>query len=207
MSKLWTFGDSLTERFREDFEWSKKYIDWKGYTPKVYGELLSEELKMDHINMATNGSDNYKIFESICRCAKDIKEDDKIIIGWSDVVRFRLVDVNDKWVTLIPNWKNHMDDLGYVTIDTVEQVLVNRGSSTLYTDEVNSWIEFINLHFKNIDVIHWTQFNKEYKAHRLNQFTTIKKESNGEIDDQHYGEIGQKELTSYFTKLLKVRMI
>ena len=207
MTTLWTFGDSFTERFREDFDWSKKYIDWKGYTPKVYGELLSDELKMNHINMATNGSDNYMIFESICRCAKDIKEGDKIIIGWSDVVRFRLVDTNNRWVSLIPNWKNPMDNLDHITTKTVEQVLVNRGSSKLYIDEVNNWIGFINLHFKNVDVIHWTQFNEEFDAHILNYFTTIKKETGGEINDLHYSEIGHNQLTSYFTKLLKVRMI
>ncbi len=207
MSTLWTFGDSLTERFRDDHEWSKKYIEWKGYTPKVYGELLSDELKLKLENKGSNGSDNYKIFETICRTAKDIKDGDKIIIGWSDVARFRLVGANGKWVSLIPNFKNHINDLGYVTIDTVEQILVNRGDSTLYTDEVNSWIEFINLHFKNNEVIHWTQFNKEFNAHRLDLFTTITKETNGEIFDRHYGEIGQKELAGYFIKLLKARLI
>ena len=41
MATVWAFGDSLTEAFSPNFKWTKEYIEWKGYTPKVYGNFVS----------------------------------------------------------------------------------------------------------------------------------------------------------------------
>ena len=49
MATVWTFGDSLTERYNPDFKWSRDYIEWKGYVPKVYGNFVSEMFKVGGI--------------------------------------------------------------------------------------------------------------------------------------------------------------
>ena len=48
---LWTFGDSFTARFANT-GWSTNYVKWKGYIPKVYGEIISDKLEMQLQNWA-----------------------------------------------------------------------------------------------------------------------------------------------------------
>ena len=47
MKTLWTFGGSFTERYTDKYNWSRDYIKWKGYTPKVYGDIIAEKLDLD----------------------------------------------------------------------------------------------------------------------------------------------------------------
>ena len=45
---LWTFGDSFTQSFSDSTDsWVKVYCDWKGYIPKVYGEILADTLQFN----------------------------------------------------------------------------------------------------------------------------------------------------------------
>ena len=44
MATVWTFGDSLTAPYSEDYDWSNNYIKWKGYIPKVYGDIISDQV-------------------------------------------------------------------------------------------------------------------------------------------------------------------
>ena len=64
---LWTFGDSFTESFgtTKGRNWIDNYIDWKGYVPKVYGEIISDEMGFELVNLGKGGSDNYSIFQNI----------------------------------------------------------------------------------------------------------------------------------------------
>ena len=43
MNKLWVFGDSFSEPFSKvkQVPWKIEYIQWKGYMPKCYGEIIS----------------------------------------------------------------------------------------------------------------------------------------------------------------------
>ena len=77
---LWTFGDSYTEGFGY---WAKKYIEWKGYKPLNFSDILSRDLSFIRKNMGEGGSDNYGIFETLCKNIGEIKENDFVIIGWS----------------------------------------------------------------------------------------------------------------------------
>ena len=44
---LWTFGDSFTESLSDNkADWVQKYIEWKGYIPKVYGEVIAERMEI-----------------------------------------------------------------------------------------------------------------------------------------------------------------
>ena len=51
MNTLWTFGDSFTDFFyppdKSEIHWRQKYIKFKGYTPKVYGEIIAEKLNLN----------------------------------------------------------------------------------------------------------------------------------------------------------------
>ena len=66
MATLWTFGDSMTAGYTEGSGWADKYIEWKGYKPKIYPEIISDKLGMELKNLAKGGYDNYSIFETLC---------------------------------------------------------------------------------------------------------------------------------------------
>ena len=81
MKTLWTFGDSLTSPFNppdNDLNhWKHKYVKWKGYVPKVYSELITENLNINLMNLGCEGIDNSQIFENFC-----IKIEETIFLVW-----------------------------------------------------------------------------------------------------------------------------
>jgi hypothetical protein len=203
MATVWTFGDSLTERFNPKYEWSKDYIEWKGYVPKVYGNFVSEMLNYDLQNLGKAGCDNYTIFETFCKTYPLIKDDDIIIIGWTFVGRFRFVSDEGNWVTLNPNYTNYLDNLNFISKNTIDEIFVNR-TNYKYIDEVNNWISFINAVCINKKIIHWDTIKGEgeLNTHHFFEMETIKKETKGLIDDLHFSEPGQLILASNILKAL-----
>lgn len=199
MSKLWTFGDSFTESYlpKDDVvvkHWRHQYIEWKGYVPKVYGEVLSEKWGMMLNNYGMGSWDNYSIFESFCEIVDKIEKDDVLIFGWSSPERFRVVSVNGYWKQMAPSYDRKLPINHNLSEQTIDEIFVNR-THIKYSEEVNSWIKLINFTLKDNIVIHWTPFNSNIKAHILNGFEIIKKETNGIVNDGHFSEGGQLELS------------
>lgn len=202
---IWTFGDSLTERFnRKDPDWSK-YIDFKGYQPKVHGNFISEEMGYNLRNLGLGGADNYTIFQLFCDNIDKIKNNDIILFGWSDCSRFRMVDRENKWKTMLPNFDENHKNLEYVTKNTIEQVLVNRSNSK-YVGEVSSWIKMINKVMSNNVVVHWTTFNENLNSYYFSLTETISMETNNKIIDSHLSENGQKDLSEFLMKIIRDKL-
>lgn len=202
MATVWTFGDSLTERFNPELEWSNSYIKWKGYVPKVYGDFVSEMLNYDLQNLGKAGCDNYSIFETFCKAYPNIKDGDVVIIGWTSPVRFRLVDKNGEWNSLVPSFENYIQIFDGISEDTINQIMVNRDHSK-YIDEVNNWISFINLVCINKKIVQWNTIKGEGELNTYHFFEMEKiiTETNGEVNDMHFSENGQMELSK---KLLNI---
>lgn len=195
MKTLWTFGDSLTAPFNESIIWSKKYIDWKGYKPNVYGDIISESLGLNLNNLGVGSSDNYSIFQSFCDVSNKIKEGDLIIFGWSSPLRFRMVTDKKKWRSILPNTDvNIFNNLESISSNTLTETLLNR-DNVPYVEEVNSWIKMINHTIKNVDVIHWNAFDSRIRSIYVSNIETIRNETSNEIDDAHFSEKGQKQLS------------
>lgn len=208
-NKLWCFGDSYTQRYDMNSEWSKNYIEFKGYTPKVYCDFLGEELGIESENCGVCGYDNYSIFGTLCKNVHRIKENDIVIIGWSSVIRFRLAAKDGDWVKFVPGTVTdfHISHHTDLSRNTIEEIFVNR-DNLLYYNEVNAWIHFINHTMKNNKIIHWTPFddNVNLNVHKLLKFETIKMETKV-VDDNHYGENAHKKLSSIFFETLKNKLI
>lgn len=199
MKKLWTFGDSFTEGYNHKDEWSKNYIKWKGYKPKVYGEILAEKLDIELINRGLGGSDNYTILEKICEDINEIDKNDIVIIGWTYPLRFRIVNTyNNVWSHIIPNYERD-DSLQLISKSTTNEILVNRNHN-LYVKEVNNWIRLINKSLNN--VIHWSHAVRLVDSYYLPSFNTILTETNGVCKDRHYSEKGHIELSNTIYDLL-----
>lgn len=207
MGKVWTFGDSLTERYNPTFEWSRDYIQWKGYLPKVYGNFLSEKLGYELENLGKAGSDNYTIFEAFCKGYPLMEDNDVIVIGWSCYLRFRMANQWDGWSTLIPNFENYLDN-HQLSKSAINEILINR-DNVRYVEEVNNWIKFINYLCRNKKVIHWTgfQIDKKYNRGSYNCFTfgemeRIDTETNGIVNDSHFSESGHEKLAEELIEII-----
>ncbi len=209
-NKLWCFGDSYTQRFNSQVGWCKSYIDFKGYTPKVYCDFLSEELEIESENLGEGGYDNYSIFEVLCKNIKRIKDNDIVIIGWSNVTRFRLASKDNDWVRFVPGTITDFHILHHTDVSrkTIEEICVNR-ESNVYYDEVNSWINLINYALKEKKIIHWTPFdnNLNLNVHKILKLETTRMESGGLVNDDHYCEPAHKILSSMFLEILKSKII
>jgi hypothetical protein len=199
--KLYIFGDSFSAGFSFESNWTNNYINWKGYTPKGFGEIISQNLNLEVINLAENASDNYSILQKFCDNVKNIKKNDLVIIGWSSPLRFRLVS-ND-WITILPNYDKFSTkeiDKTKISESTLIEILLNR-DDIRYCNEVNSWIKLLNNLDKNI--IHWTPFDQRLDCMFLSKFETIVTETNGELNDWHFSENGHLQLSDLFISKFK----
>lgn len=205
MLKLWTFGDSFTESFLppkncDVIHWRTHYINWKGHVPKVYGEILSERLNMKLMNYGMGSWDNYSIFESFCKVVKQIKKDELVIFGWSDVCRFRLTDPRGNWINYLPTDDGRKVGAEYMDRDSINKLLANR-SNKRHDSEVNNWINLINHTLRNSHVIHWTPFVNTLQVNYLGDFEKIIDETEGKVDDGHFSESGQLELSNVLEQI------
>jgi hypothetical protein len=202
MNNLWTFGDSFTESYNPKNWWSGKYIEWKGYVPKVYGEVIAEELGYNLINKGLSGSSNQTILETICNHIDEINPNDIVIIGWSSPIRFRIVDEYDKWQHMIPSMPFDFDKIGNVSANSIIEVLDNR-CHRKYCKEVNSWIKLINKSLPKSNIIHWKYHIEKINAYTIPDLETINNETHGVIRDGHYSEKGQLEVANKLIHILK----
>jgi len=204
MRTVWVFGDSFSTLYDDKSieTWSKPYCNWKGYTPKTFGNIISENYNIELKSLSKGGLDNDSIFELIYKSAPLIKEDDIIIIGWSSKERYRLAGKDDKWVSIIPNYNTNMSTLTNVSVKTLDEVLFNR-TLPLHVNEFIDRRNFVNWLFRNNKLIQWTPFRDQYGF--LLGFSgtgTIGEETKNEINDGHYSEIGHMELSNKFMDLL-----
>ena len=199
--KLYIFGDSFSAGFSFESNWTNNYVNWKGYSPKGFGEIISQKLNLELINLAENASDNYSILQKFCDNEKNIKKNDLVIIGWSSPLRFRLVSKD--WITILPNYDKFSTkeiDKTKISESTLIEILLNR-DDIRYCNEVNSWIKLLNNLDKNI--IHWTPFDQRLDCMFLNEFETIVTETNGKLNDWHFSENGHKQLSDLFINKFK----
>jgi hypothetical protein len=200
MATLWTFGDSFTAPYDPTFEWANKYIKWKGYIPKVFPEVMSEELGYDLKNKAVPGSSNQSILEAICDSVDYIKSGDVVIVGWSLPVRFRLVNQYDNWQDILPQMLS-FNKVGDVSTESIVEILDNR-THKKYCNEVNSWIKLINKSVKDCTIIHWKHHSENIKVESLRDCQNINEETSGEINDGHYSENGHILLAKRLIEIL-----
>lgn len=192
MNTIWTFGDSLTEGFKSEDLWSRTYVKWKGYTPLTYGEIIAEKFGYQLINLGKGGSDNYTIFETFCKNVDKFEKDDIVIIGWSDVIRFRISNDTGGWTSIVPNYSNNMTNITNINETTINEILVNR-TSNVYAEEVNNWQNLIKKSLYDIKLVTWTTFNnRKLKCLFMNEeIERIYTETKFEIKDAHFSELGQ----------------
>jgi hypothetical protein len=198
MRKLWAFGDSNTEVYNIENVWANDYLKWKGYSPKVYIELLSEHYNCELHNFAKSGTNNYYIFQKFCENVSNFEYGDIIVLQWSEVTRFRLVDDSNEWVDFYFNnshSKNKLSNFNNLNIESIQQVLTNRLKNR-WMDEIYAWENVVNIVLKDKKYIMWSPFTNAGGYGRwVKSMETISNETNKLIDDPHLSENGQIKLS------------
>lgn len=224
MNKLWVFGDSFSasnKRKNNIESWRASYAQWKGYVTNTWPDFLSKSIKHKLINCAISGTDNYTIFDTIIDVIDKIDKDDVVIIGWSSILRFRIIDKYNSFSTIRPNDIDRTDKFyskrstlgnslqyNHISLDTINEILVNR-DNILYQHEVNRFIKIINLYLDNkCKIMHWSPFQYNHQTinityiEDLSLLERISDETSGVISDRHYSENGNKLLAEKIYNLL-----
>ena len=216
MATLWTFGDSFTDFYKplksNTRHWRHDYRDWKGYVPKVYGEIIAEKLNMDLVNKGLGGCDNSHILEEFCKVCNQIKKDDIVIFGWTIPARFRLPDKKGSWAHF--NRDPRFDDgfyihgqiknFNFLSKNTILEILINRLNPT-FEIELCNWVKLINLAIKDVKVIHWSwySYNAVCNIHYINHpYERIEQETNGEVADGHWSEKGHYQFSDFLLNII-----
>ena len=206
MRTIWCFGDSFTEGFDGDYPWVNQYTNFKGYKPKTHPQIIGERLGINWVNLGKGGWSNSDILESIGNTSHKIKSDDIISIGWSHIPRYRLADnYYKRWQSIQPSQRdittnppNFLNN--EVSNDTMDEILYNR-TSPMYKNELRSWIKLLEYTFRDNVVVNWTWAFMEWKytiSYNLFKFQTIKEETNGLINDNHWSETGHHQFSDWF---------
>ena len=204
MRTVWVFGDS----FSVDFENNKignfeLYKDLKGYFPKTWGKIISEELGCEYRNFAQGGWDNYSILQSFCENISYIKTNDIVFVGWAPEPRIRLTDENGNWRSF-----NVMEqiDWGGIDSDSILNLLLNRVTGEHrdpnkgVEEERMAWENMIKFVMKDMILHIWLWNNNGL----FMKYQTINNETNGTIPDGHWSENGHKNYCRDLMKELKL---
>lgn len=229
-NKLWTFGCSFTESLKsmmkEDLElgyqstFTEYYNYLNGKFPPMWSELLSSDLNLELENRGKGGSSNYSIFSEFIKNLPNLKQNDLVIIQWSSLLRFRVVNDANYFIDILPS---NVSDEGH---QKYFPFMENREKKLWYS-EVIEYTQLITeyLKLKKVNFIFWSM--DEYLYHNLNKDIaeffvqaqingglsighyeymttksnkiTIKEETNYQVDDEHFGKDGNY----YLYELLK----
>jgi hypothetical protein len=222
MSNLWVFGDNSSSIFGKTKE--RRYFYYNrfrnGIFPKTWSELLSEKLNLNLRNYAIGGQSNYDIFEWFCKMSTSIQKDDVVIIGWSNIENFRVVNQsNGEFITSRPAAIKYTNEYGFlsgINLTTINELHNNRINEA-WGGEILNWENLINLLAKTIEfkIYYWTFDKKIHKPYYIGGNTsdlcehlktlgaeTITIETNKELNDNHFGEKGQQVQYEYFLNYL-----
>jgi hypothetical protein len=197
-NKLWIFGDSFSETFKREnggiyLDWKTNYVEFKGYTPKVFGDIVAEKLNLELVNTNLKGlsSDNSTILSRIINNIDNIKDGDVISVGWTAHTRFRVANFrHHRWN--ITDSGRGIIDFPNISQQTFEEIGVNR-THVLYFNELCEWVEMVKKIFKNNRVIQWT-----WNQQSVMKFNSITDDTNGLLRDDHWSEKGHQDFAEWF---------
>jgi hypothetical protein len=198
---IYVFGDSFSEDYKKMVGLNRMssymlpYTEYLGRDVKLYCNLLSEHLNQPLINNSIGGICNEHIFMLFMENYSKIKTDDIIVFGWTSLERFivPILDENNEYVWRSNNITNNFlsEQTNYEVKYMMEQPLFKKKQLNL--------IKFIDEILPNNTTIHWT-----WSTILPEQSLTIKKETNGLVNDFHYGEEGHRYLFNKIKEQLEV---
>lgn len=219
---LWIFGDSYSYKWEMpgpykdsgQHDYTKYFFERYGKFPTHFSDVLNDEYNFGNVNnFAIRGADNYSILEIIGNHINNIKPNDFVVIGWSEVSRYRLVWNANKaffWYRMYPN----TPDEEWNEINKSHPIHVSNRNSPLPYKEIESWQKIL-LKSLPTNTIFWTPFwsegimRKESTFLNVNELrtsgklTTINEETNGEETDTHFGSNAMKNVGEWLVRQFK----
>lgn len=197
---IYVFGDSFSENYknpREGIDISSyiwEYIKYLGRDSVMYIDLLSEYFNQPIDNYSIGGISNEHIFMLFMENYSKIKEDDVVVFGWTDISRIMIPINLDGSYT----WRSNIYPNDFLSEKTCDEMRVMYNHE-LYKNKLLGTIKFIDEILSNNITIHWTwsPIPKDYPF-------TIRKETNGAVDDSHYSEEGHRVLFDEIIQQLQV---
>lgn len=194
MNTLWIFGDSFSCEWSEVV--SPGHREYAAqYNPEHFKTTLSNKLKLTDIkNRAVSGYCNYSILESIGKEINNIKKNDYVVVGWSEITRHRTTILNEgEWTIVAPNFvKPYLKKTPY----SHKYECAGR-ESKLVVDELNSWVNILKKSLPKRTIM-WTPFQHQQFKWKLNiktppfKIKSIKQEVG--INDHHATSESHKEI-------------
>lgn len=185
------FGDSYSEDYKKiigvngSSSYVTQYINYLGRNVKFYTDLLSEHLNLPLNNHSIGGICNEHIFMLFMENYSTIKDGDIVIFGWTELSRF-LIPFEIECRKYV--WRSNIFPTKYISEQTNHEMMVMMDNK-LYAKKQLDIIKFVDEILPNNTTIHWAWSTIPHE-NSLN----IKKETNGLVDDFHYGEEGHKFL-------------
>jgi hypothetical protein len=200
-NKLWVFGDS----FSVPFELMKHipYIPYKGYVPKIYSEIIANELGYDLMDNSIGGSCNATIFHKFISVIDKICDNDLVIFGWTQYFRFRIASETNIFTDILTGVIEQYE-INHINKDSLVELGLNKEANSIYFTEISDYIKLINYTLNN-KVIHWTwvapcKSNDKYEKEYYNllmpfkNYLSVTQETDNQLNDFHYGEVGHFDL-------------
>jgi hypothetical protein len=182
--------------------------------PRAWPFFLGKKLECDVINFGSSGASNIEIFSKICKECHNISEGDLVIIEWSYNHRFRWVnEKTNQWAKF--GIYMDPDPHGIINPGTHQDISINR-SHEKYAEDIYDYEKIIDQLAKNVGfkVYYWSCDNniiyrlpeelKSQKKYLISEMVesgknafdpifkrggkTIKEETNGKVNDYHFGE-------------------
>ena len=213
---LWVFGDSWSIPWeRAQAAGHKEYVD-KHRPQNMFADFLKDNLNIDKIdNRAYSGFNNYSILESIGQNISNFNSNDIVLIGWSEITRWRSVN---KYIFQNPNkgkWQNlglglHHDLFPKPDLPQPKLILQETASrdSELVCEELNSWIKILKIALPE-QTLQWTAFQEQVRKWNLSiespnfKLPRITDETGITYRDSHTTEEGHRLLSEWMLKILK----
>ena len=194
--RLWVFGDSFSTPWSQTKGEHKRY--WVQKNPIHFEQILLQQLSVEaSTNLAVSGYSNSDIIETIGKNIKDIDKSDYVLIGWSDITRYRTTVLNkNQWTT--------------VSINNIRPTTPNSPKyfheecfsrdSQIVVEELESWICILNKALPK-NTVHWTPFQDQVVHHKMDLFTPNFKLKRifeeGEVNDKHMTEEAHKDVANW----------
>ena len=214
MEKLFVFGCSHSALYDSNVLKNpdmKKYYEYRGKNfPPTWSELIARNLKLELVNVAKWGLDNYRIFETFCDKVQEIKKGDTVIIGWSSVSRFSLYSEMFDILLSVNAWSTDINkEFTDISKQTVDELLINRNNPR-WSEEVYSWMKVIEklANLIGFKIYFWSFFDELPELCIIHDILklggeNIITETNNEVVNYHLGEIGHVVQSQYIMTTLK----
>jgi hypothetical protein len=198
---------------KENIEDAKWWTDWL------------EEWGYEVINFGLGGCSNQNIFYQFAKIDKEFKEGDRIILHWSDHCRFDWIVYDDgRNMSIHPNInQSHFDFIEKGTKDILNNHSVRidnsfKGKDGYLNINLIPFMDWIVEKHSEYNPIVWSAFSNTLKyvnesrriwhdhpslKNELDDNWTMYKESNGMVNDGHYGRYGNYYMAVLFDEMIK----